>query len=750
VFKHTFANVGEMEVFAKVRDSLGGESVESVPAKVTIVNRAPSVTVAVDKPTGYRGETFTFTASGSDPDGDALVYSFNGGAFGASNVFRTSFSAVGNQTVSVVTRDALGAASPAASTSVNIINRAPTVALAVSAAEAAVGQTVTFTASATDPEGDGLQYSFNLDGFWTAFGSSTTIQTSYSTVGSKSVSVIARDIWGATSNTAAASVSVIHMVNLTVQTNPSEYGVPGGSGSYKSGTTASAFITPHYGYVFKNWQGGLGNAALMAANKQLSTAQARASSQQVLADPRLRMRAQSEIFSAQRAVDSAMSIIPPNPLTLTMDADMTVIGNLDRQLFQVTLKLYANVNSTDDNFWARARAEIRTSSGALLLDKYVTDYGSGTASGSLQLWVPYGDTITVKAWGNTNTPHINAAWVNSAGTTVESKYRGSTGPSYLTQQSFTVSGNLDLGTIRATTPLLLDLSGDGVPDLLAGSNWRKGEDRRPSTDRSNFRLFDLDGTGAKRWEWVGPKDALLVYLEGLKGTPDSKALFGTNTFGKAWTHGYQPLQTLDKDGNGSLEGDELSVIGLWVDGNGDAEAQDGEIVPASQTGLTSLSVGFSEDSQGNVSNNKGAVVNGKELAIWDWISYAYPELNASNEVARLDWSNRAPSSEYFQVEAGEGMEKIDMLPSGSLRVYRINNQLYVRATAFLDEKSEKVVDVLYPAEATETGVLQWGIDGLSNQLVASGTELYGLTLEGKSYGVWTAELVSGDLAQLFR
>jgi len=704
IFKQRFTTVGEQSVYARVSDDLGASKVTD-PIKVNVLNRAPTVTIISDKTSGVRGETFTFTATGADPDGDALVYSFNGGAFAASNVFRTSFSQLGTPAVRVITRDALNANSPAASVTVNIVNRAPSVSLSVNPAPSTTGQTITFTATGADPDGDALTYSFNVNGTWTAFGPSNTITTQYSTAGNYTGQVIAKDAPGATSNTASAGVTIKANANLTVLASPASYGTPYGSGTYEVGSSPTAQVVPHYGYEFKGWADGWGGA---------------------------------------------------NPLSVTIAKDTTVTGTLDRRLFAVTLYTAASAGggaSAKGNY-AEVTAHVYNAS----TGGYLGAFGSAAHNKGANavdkdwhtVWVPYGDTVYFNGYARVYSIHMGVSWTGGGYHQPEYGKWGWYGKWYNNIGAVQVLGDTTLGYFSVGTPLLIDLSGDNQPDLLAGPQWKFLSDRRPSKDLSHFRSINLDGSGEKRWEWIGPTDGLLVYLPGLEGTPDATRLFGTGTFGKEWKHGYEPLVSLDKDASGALEGDELGDIGIWVDANGDAVAQYGEIRPASEYGVSSLSVGYQKDATGNVANMHGAQLKDKTVAVWDWISYSYPETTAENEVARFDWTDQQPPAEYFAVNAGEGMEKIKMLPGGTLRVHRVNNQLYVRATASLDESGEKVLDVVYPAEVAGDGILKWGTPGISNALMVSGPDFYGLTLGGeKSYGVWTAKLVDGSLDDLF-
>lgn len=486
---------------------------------------------------------------------------------------------------------------------------------------------------------------------------------------------------------------------LSVLASPKSYGVPFGSGMYPEGAVVTAGINPNYGYEFTHWQDTGGNR---------------------------------------------------NPRKYWLRKDTTLVGLLKRRLFAVTLTIQASANQGGS---ASAYANVfnaSTGRGIGSFSSSVTSVGPQVVSSKTHtIWVPYGDTVYFNGYGKAYSVHMRVAWTGGNSEMNNYDQVGWYNESYNRLSQVRVLGDTDLGYFRVGTPLLIDLSGEGQPDLLAGAQWRKTKERRPSGNPNTYRLFDLDGTGGKRWEWIGKNDGLLVYTADLNGTPTHKELFGTRTFGKTWKHGYEALATLDRDGDRVLKGDELTYVGVWIDSSSDAVAQSGEIRSAKDAGVSEISVAFEADADGNVWSARGAKLGGRDVAVWDWISYTFPETDSNNEIARLDWTNAAPPPEYLNVKVEKGMEAIEMLPGGTLHIYRINGQLYVRATAKVKEEGDEVLDVLYAAEITSDGVLYWGVDGLTNTLLASGSDFYGLTLEGKHrYALWSAKLVSGNMAAL--
>jgi hypothetical protein len=81
-------------------------------------------------------------------------------------------------------------------------------------------------------------------------------------------------------------------------------------------------------------------------------------------------------------------------------------------------------------------------------------------------------------------------------------------------------------------------------------------------------VFDLDGTVPKRWTWITPKAAWLVYDHfGTGRITSGLQLFGNVTFWAFWQNGYHALGALDDDGDGEVRGAEQRGLALWHDRN---------------------------------------------------------------------------------------------------------------------------------------------------------------------------------------
>ena len=151
--------------------------------------------------------------------------------------------------------------------------------------------------------------------------------------------------------------------------------------------------------------------------------------------------------------------------------------------------------------------------------------------------------------------------------------------------------------------------------------WKPGISVRESASIVKFKLDD--SSGDTWYRWYGSGDApLLVYDPQHSGRIDSAhQLFGNWTFGgqrvaalalgstsaTPWNNGYEALETLDRDGDSIIKGEELAPLGLWFDSNRDARAQPGEVRDIREAGVVSLAVGPQKRDAltGDVSVHKG-------------------------------------------------------------------------------------------------------------------------------------------------
>jgi PKD repeat protein len=174
-----------------------GSSVVSVP----IVVNGPPVAALTITPNPVGANTpVTLNASGStDPNGDALRYSWDlngdktyGDATGA--VQTRTFASPGTFRVGVRVTDPGGSSNDAVDFVSVLQDKPPVVSLSASPATPAVGAPVTFTATASDPDGTVAAIAWDLDGDGQFNdGTGAVVTRSFSTSGSRVVSVRATD-----------------------------------------------------------------------------------------------------------------------------------------------------------------------------------------------------------------------------------------------------------------------------------------------------------------------------------------------------------------------------------------------------------------------------------------------------------------------------------------------------------------------------------------------------------------------------
>ncbi|MCX7915377.1 MAG: putative Ig domain-containing protein, partial [Verrucomicrobiae bacterium] len=136
----------------------------TVTITVQAVNRPPTI-ASPGNQTVNEGQTLTFTVSGSDPDGDAVTFSASGLPTGATFdagartfTWTPSYTQAGTYSITFTISDGSLAASASITIVVQNVNRPP-VFIGGTNYIAQVEELLTFTVSATDPDGDALTYS---------------------------------------------------------------------------------------------------------------------------------------------------------------------------------------------------------------------------------------------------------------------------------------------------------------------------------------------------------------------------------------------------------------------------------------------------------------------------------------------------------------------------------------------------------------------------------------------------------------
>jgi hypothetical protein len=159
----------------------------------------------------------------------------------------------------------------------------------------------------------------------------------------------------------------------------------------------------------------------------------------------------------------------------------------------------------------------------------------------------------------------------------------------------------------AITPMIFSLTPtDTIDDLLT-----------PDT----LVDFDLRGYGPpQRVCWLKPATALLVWdPEKIAQITSGHQLFGGYTFQIFRNNGYDALAALDDDGNGILQGNELTGIRAWFDANGDAVSTTAEVRDLAELGIIGIRTNPTGHEGPHPTATHGLILrDGSTLPTWDW------------------------------------------------------------------------------------------------------------------------------------
>ncbi|SUD13197.1 calcium binding hemolysin protein [Aquipseudomonas alcaligenes] len=153
-----------------------------------------------------------------------------------------------------------------------------------------------------------------------------------------------------------------------------------------------------------------------------------------------------------------------------------------------------------------------------------------------------------------------------------------------------------------TSPIILDLDGDGIETLKLGSNY-----------------FDHDADGLReRSGWVGPDDGLLVRDANGDGLiSDGSELFGNNTRlknGQKAANGFQALAEYDDNGDGEIDAQDASfaTLKVWRDLNSNGVSEQGELQGLAEAGVRSIATAYTTsshvDANGHAHQQMGSIV----------------------------------------------------------------------------------------------------------------------------------------------
>jgi type II secretory pathway pseudopilin PulG len=323
------------------------------------------------------------------------------------------------------------------------------------------------------------------------------------------------------------------------------------------------------------------------------------------------------------------------------------------------------------------------------------------------------------------------------------------------------SAGASTGNWYVYDPIVVDFASQ--PSFLAGSEaWRLNAVNRPPVLHA-MRSINLDGKGVKMWEWLGPKEGILVWnpSQDANFTPKPSDFLGNNAFGKSFKDGYAALSTL-ADSNGLVTGANLKNIWVWVDSNGDGVIQPGEFVPLISKGVTSLSVRPENDKGGLYA--KANLENGKTLVTRDWWSVGGIDANEFksfvNDILKTpsiyNWKvDKSPNKGGLSKEVKPlSKEELLSIPGGTLRFYPEKEGIFgLSAVKGLVTPDGHIPALRFLVKSTKFGSYAWTVDfgdgkTLETQVYSRGDMLRGATVvhtkEGYSSGyTWTAKRKSG-------
>lgn len=695
---------------------------------ITLVNRAPTVSVTANQTKSVRGQNVTFTAAGTDPDGDKLQYRFRvpervfagrssdgWSPYSDSRTITSKFTSVGDIKIEAQAKDPGGLASPIASVKVNIKNRAPVVTLR-GPAQAMRTTPVSFEAHGQDADQDPLLYSFKPQGGqWSSFGPSNLFTHSFAKLGAQSAEVRTKDSMGSISKPASASILVtpdtyelranvvVSGSNVTPAQAISLSNISPQGQKIPAKQRHQFSFTPTSGWVIESITGANGFVKTNQTRIAGGTANVNMDRDQVVTikvKPRplayywnkVMPKGRGNAYPAKSISESGTSF------TSALRAGGNNEASIQSKLGEITWKKtnwsYEKLDAGDlrevlkDLGYTGINAKVNhngnlvanTRQGdAKIIGKNVRENNDSitlTVRGKFQV----GRTITTTAkkegfnnkgnWLRIGGHNVNYYWVskkvfktyNHGKSSHIAMIDGETGE-FLGKVS--VDDRPSIGQIYGSlgkvvgsavgeeevnpaisekltdkygistngSPVAVDLNGNGMLDLLSDGMWQRNPER--TMIASALRKFKLDGEHEKLWEWISNEDGLLVYNPEQKEEMEvtGKELFGNYTFGEKWQHGYEPLSTLDKDGNGRLEGAELAVISVWKDQNMDAKVQKGELLSPKQLRIVAIYTKPEFDQYANAMVEQGVRIQGQKgqddtlLSTWDWISYGGLDLD---------------------------------------------------------------------------------------------------------------------------
>ena len=159
----TYSQAGTYQITFYASDGQAQDS-ETITITVTNVNRTP-VLAAIGNKSVDEGATLSFTISATDPDGDTITYSIDplpaGAAFNTTTgafSWTPGYDQAGPDSTTFTATDGTAEDTEAITITVNNVDRPPTIS-SIGNQSVFAAEPLTFSVSATDPDGDAISYS---------------------------------------------------------------------------------------------------------------------------------------------------------------------------------------------------------------------------------------------------------------------------------------------------------------------------------------------------------------------------------------------------------------------------------------------------------------------------------------------------------------------------------------------------------------------------------------------------------------
>jgi hypothetical protein len=198
-----------------------------------------------------------------------------------------------------------------------------------------------------------------------------------------------------------------------------------------------------------------------------------------------------------------------------------------------------------------------------------------------------------------------------------------------------VSSSSAFNIVVASTPLVLDLNGDGVQTV----------------DAAQGVQFDLMDTGTKQTVgWVSKHDGLLaIDLNGDGQINSGAELFGDHmrlADGSLAQDGWSALAALDNNGDAVIDAQDaaFSQLRVWVDANGNGSTDAGELRTLAEMHIANISL---------QADTHSVQQNGNVVQAFS--SYTTTE-GATHEIADVGFKVQASGSGLFTLHNGESLD----------------------------------------------------------------------------------------------